>query len=240
MPANPTPATPAAAATQVPAVLTQDGHDVRLDWGPAGLAALSGGCAVLVIVDVLSFSTQVDLSVAAGTPVRPVRWADEETAATSDPAEPLRSPNGATLTADAATTGAHVLTACLRNADAVAKSAAELAAGGPIGVLAAGERWSVQPGAAAGTDGPLRPCVEDQLGAGAVVAGLQSYGAVSPEAVVAAQAFAVADVPAVVRGSASGRELTAHGDCEIIERAVEVGASACAPRLGPDGALARA
>ncbi|MBB3664299.1 2-phosphosulfolactate phosphatase [Prauserella sediminis] len=239
MPANSTPTTPGTnpATTQTPALLAQDGHDVRLDWGASGLAALGGRCAVLVIVDVLSFSTRVDLLLAEGTAVQPVRWTDTVTEAPSGGAEPVQSPNGATLTADAATTGAHVLTACLRNADAVAKHAADLAAGEPIGVLAAGERWGVAAGAAPGSDGPLRPCVEDQLGAGAVVAGLQSYGDVSPEAVVAAQAFAVADVPAAVSGSASGRELTAHGDGEIVERAVEVGMSAGVPILGTDGVL---
>lgn len=237
-------ATPAEAATntapaggQAPAVLTQDGHDVRFDWGEAGLAALGGACAVLVVVDVLSFSTRVDLALAAGGAVRPVRWADPLPDADEGGPEPLRSPNGATLTVDAGTTGAHVLTACLRNADGAATLAAELAAGGPIGVLAAGERWGVQAGATAGSDGPLRPCLEDQLGAGAVVAGLQSYGGISPEAVVAAQAFAVADVPAAVRDSASGRELTAHGDGALLDRAVEIGASPCVPRLDADGVL---
>lgn len=227
------------ASTPAPA-LAQHGHDVRLDWGEAGLAALGVDCAVVVVVDVLSFGTRVDLALAAGTSVRPVRWNDPMPASAPDGAEPLRSPNGATLTLEAATTGAHVLTACLRNADAVAKLAAELASGGPIGVLAAGEQWGVQVGAAAGSAGPLRPCLEDQLGAGAVVAGLQSYGDISPEAVVAAQAFAVADVPAAVYGSASGRELGAHGDAELLERAVEVGVSACVPGLGSDGVLAGA
>ncbi|GAA1231428.1 hypothetical protein GCM10009676_13010 [Prauserella halophila] len=241
MPPNATPTAPGTdpATTQTPALPAQDGHDVRLDWGACGLAALGGHCAVLVIVDVLSFSTRVDLSLAAGTTVRPVRWTGPGSAP-ADSAEPLQSPNGATLTIDAATTGAHVLTACLRNADAVAEHAADLAAGGPIGVLAAGEQWGVAAGAAPGSEGPLRPCLEDQLGAGAVVAGLQSYGAVSPEAVVAAQAFAVADTPATVGGSASGRELTAHGDRELLERAVEVGVSPCVPRLGDDGVLAGA
>lgn len=237
-PVTPTTASRAAGTdptSHTPALLAQDGHDVRFDWGDAGLTVLSEGCSVLVIVDVLSFSTRVDLMLAAGTSVRPVRWTDPPTGVPADGAEPMRSPNGATLTVDAATTGAQVLTACLRNADVVARAAADLAAGEPIGVLAAGERWGVRVGAEAGADGPLRPCVEDLLGAGAVVAGLQSYGGISPEAVVAAQAFAVADVPAAVRGSGSGRELAAHGEGGVLAHAIEVGVSECVPRLGTDG-----
>ncbi|KMS91389.1 2-phosphosulfolactate phosphatase [Prauserella rugosa] len=216
-------------------LLAQHGHDVRLDWGESGLAVLAQECAVLVLVDVLSFSTRVDLAIATGRAVRPEPWTAEPSRADeSGDAERLRSPNGAALSLQAATSGARVLTACLRNAEAVARAAADLAAGSPIGVLAAGERWGVDLTAEPGVDGPLRPCVEDHLGAGAVVAGLQTYGAVSPEAVIAAQAFAVADVPAAVTGSASGRELAAHGDEDLVAQAVEVGVSGQAPLWDPE------
>ncbi|WP_370947717.1 hypothetical protein AB5J62_09210 [Amycolatopsis sp. cg5] len=44
----------------------QDGFDVRLEWGREGVETLGAACAVLVIVDVLSFSTTVDLIVSRG------------------------------------------------------------------------------------------------------------------------------------------------------------------------------
>jgi 2-phosphosulfolactate phosphatase len=55
----------------------QTGYDVRLDWGAEGVAALGRECAVLVVVDVLSFSTTTDLVVGRGGRVLPVRWRDE-------------------------------------------------------------------------------------------------------------------------------------------------------------------
>ncbi|WP_440899807.1 hypothetical protein [Actinosynnema sp.] len=41
------------------AVFGQQGCRVRLEWGGEGVSALGGECAVLVVVDVLSFSTAV-------------------------------------------------------------------------------------------------------------------------------------------------------------------------------------
>lgn len=84
----------------------------------------------------------------------------------------LPSPNGSNLCFLAAETGAHVLAACLRNASAVARRAQEL--GQTIGVIPGGERWGLDILNAGPREfGPLRPCVEDYLGAGAVLAALE-------------------------------------------------------------------
>ncbi|MGW4133022.1 hypothetical protein [Amycolatopsis japonica] len=40
--------------------------DIRLEWGPEGVAALGADCAVLVVVDVLSFCTTTDLVLGNG------------------------------------------------------------------------------------------------------------------------------------------------------------------------------
>src|SRR4051794_6206187 len=134
----------------------QEGYGLRLEWGGEGVAALGGLCAVLVVVDVLSFTTSVDVVVGRGSQVKPVRWLDRATAApNTDPAWTLRpsslvtvspgellelpSPNGATLCDLAGRTGAAVLAGCLRNADAVAGGALEIADGRPVGVIPAGE-----------------------------------------------------------------------------------------------------
>ena len=236
-------------ADVVDAVYTQRGFDVRLDWGPDGVAALVDGCAVLVIVDVLSFSTAVDVAVGRGARILPLPWRDERAAAAARVAGAvlagelswtlrpsslvdipagtllaLPSPNGATLSATAQLMGVRVLAGCLRNATAVARRAQEL--GGPVGVIAAGERWN--------SDGrPLRPGVEDYLGAGAIAAAM--HGSLSPEAAVAAAAArSVMDdaaVAATLADCASGRELIEWGHRGDVELAGRVDVSDVAPAL---------
>ncbi|HEY1699054.1 MAG TPA: hypothetical protein VGG75_04980 [Trebonia sp.] len=58
--------------------LTQRGHSVRFEWGPAAGAALTGG--ICVVVDVLRFTTAVEAAVARGAAVYPYRWQNAETA----------------------------------------------------------------------------------------------------------------------------------------------------------------
>ncbi|MGW5053564.1 2-phosphosulfolactate phosphatase [Actinokineospora sp. NPDC004072] len=220
----------------------QSGFDVRLEWGPDGVAALAG-CPVIVIVDVLSFTTSVDVAVGNGARVLPLPWRDERAAAaareagavlagedrwTLRPASltdipagtflALPSPNGATLSTLAS--GA-VFAGCLRNAPAVAKAAK--AAGGPIGVVAGGERWP--------HDDALRPAVEDLLGAGAIAHHIG--GALSPEARAAEAAFLAYsdDLPAMLAASSSGRELAGWGHAADVAIAAAYGVSTTAPRL---------
>lgn len=231
----------------------QEGCRLRLEWGPEGVAALGKQCAVLVIVDVLSFSTAVDVVVGRGGAVRPVRWADRSSAAApADPSWTLRpsslvavppgtvlelaSANGATLCDLAASTGSIVLAGCLRNARAVGAAARTLAAGGPIGVVPAGERWGVNTTTHGADAGPLRPAVEDLLGAGAVMASLLGYGSASVEAALAAEMYARAPVEDVLAGCVSGRELIAAGHRGDVELASEVDASSAVPLL-LDGVL---
>ncbi|MFD7653288.1 2-phosphosulfolactate phosphatase [Actinosynnema sp. NPDC059797] len=230
----------------------QEGCRLRLEWGGEGVSALGGSCAVLVVVDVLSFSTAVDVVVARGGSVRPVRWADRASAAApADPSWSLRpsslvgvpagvelelpSPNGATLCDAAAGTGAIVLAGCLRNAGAVAAAAADLAGGGPIGVIPAGERWGVDvttPRDTA-TFGPLRPAVEDLLGAGAVLSALlaQGLGPASVEAKIAAETYDRTPVAEALTACVSGRELIAAGHAPDVALASRVNVSTAVPRL---------
>lgn len=132
----------------------------------------------------------------------------------------LPSPNGSALSAAAAPST--VFAACLRNAAAVARAAADVARGDDIAVIAAGERWA---------DGSLRPAIEDLLGAGAVIDAMG--GQASPEAEVAAAAFGSARgrLAELVAGSISGRELVDRGFPRDVELACEIDVSACAPRL---------
>lgn len=231
----------------------QDGYDVRLEWGREGVALLGAHCAVVVIVDVLSFCTAVDVAVERGAAVLPLPWGDERaldaaqragavlagprcargfslspTSLHTVPAGTrlaLPSPNGATLCALAQRTGAHVLTGCLRNAAAIARTAHQLARGGPIGLVPAGERWKL-PGE------PMRAALEDAVGAGAIADVLP--GAFSPEAELAAAGFGAArsrGLHGVLAASASGRELAADGFAADVTLAAAYNASEVAPRL---------
>lgn len=214
----------------------QEGYRLRLEWGGEGVTALAA-CDVLIIVDVLSFTTSVDLVVARGGQVRPSRW--REGVRTLRPASlvnaeglvELPSPNGSNLCALAAETGKHVLAGCLRNAEAVARRAMEL--GDTIGVIPAGERWGLDINES-GTFGPLRPSIEDYLGAGAILDSL--HGNASPEARLAADAYRFTDVRAAVLSCVSGRELITYGHGADVALACEAGVSKAAPML-VDGVL---
>lgn len=126
----------------------------------------------------------------------------------------LPSPNGSAIAA--AARGVPVIAGGLRNATAIARWLSERGCGTaqrPISMIAAGERWP---------DGSLRPALEDQLGAGAIIAALQA-GPLSPEARAACACYAATeDVAASVAACASGVELVSSGFAEDVAIATEI------------------
>jgi 2-phosphosulfolactate phosphatase len=215
----------------------QSTGSVRCEWGPVGVTAVAA--EVVVVIDVLRFTTAVDAAVGHGVAVHPYRWRDAtaEGFASSVGAvlveslspvsllavEPgtsvvLPSPNGSTCAVLAAEAGSTVVAACLRNASAVARWIGDRT----VLVVPCGERWP---------DGSLRPALEDLLGAGAVISALA--GARSPEAAAAAAVWGscAADLPAVLAGCASGRQQVARGWSDDLAFASEVDASRCVPVL---------
>ncbi len=241
--------------------MTEPVRLVDVGWGPNGLRDLAPRSDVVVVVDVLRFTTAVDVAVARGAVVYPYRWHDgaegeyaerlgaELAVKGADVGEDHRwslspvslaripagtklvlpSPNGAALAFAAREAGAKaVIAGCLRNAPAVGRWLSER--GGSVGVLAAGERWR-------GATGPLRPAVEDWLGAGAIVAATDPSGvASSSDAVAAAGSFAVGSerLGWMLADSASGRELRGHGWDDEVAMAAEHGVSECVPLLHAD------
>ena len=95
-----------------------------------------------------------------------------------------------------------------------------------VAVIAAGERWP---------DGSLRPCLEDLLGAGAVLSHLDADR--SPEADAAVGAFGALKgrLREALADTASGRELISWGYEGDLDLAAELDVSTAAPRLR-DGA----
>jgi 2-phosphosulfolactate phosphatase len=241
-------------------VYDQSVYDVRFEWGPEGVRRLARDATAVVIVDVLTFSTAVDVAVGRGAMVIPFRVGGEMagTAARElgallavprehvSPERPyslspgtlaalapgdrllLPSPNGATLTLLAAESGAIVFAGCPRNAGAVAAAAQRT--GSPITIIAAGERWD---------NDTLRPAVEDLIGAGAIIASLRT-ASLSPEARAALAAFesAADNLPAVLAGCSSGRELIERGYAGDVAYAAQLDVSDAAPVLR-DGAYGR-
>ncbi len=176
----------------------QSSYQVRFEWGVDGLGRLAAS-DVVIVVDVLRFSSTLVSAVAE----RPVSLEAART----------WSVNGAAVSDAAAATGATVLIGGLRNASAVADAVLALQDERQqrtfVTVIAAGERTH---------DGGLRFAVEDQLGAGAVIAALTDRGIdhSSPEAAAADASFRGLRnaVRHLLSGSGSGRELAAGDPVE--------------------------
>jgi 2-phosphosulfolactate phosphatase len=218
----------------------QHGFAFRFDWGDDGLRCLAPVADVVVIVDVLRFTTAVSAAIEAGATVQPSPWSGRDASWSLSPGDMLgveagtrivlASPNGGELAIAARRHGSrHVLAGALRNASATARRALELSgANGVVAVVAAGERWHDDLVEDASrhefsAHRPVRPAVEDLLGAGAVLAALDPSGAAgppacSPEAAAARAAFVAARplLHDALLQCASGRELIERGLAEDV------------------------
>lgn len=242
------------------AIYGQAGFGCRFEWGLRGARAAAERGDILIIVDVLSFTSAVTAAVEHGADIFPYPMHDgaeafarqvgaelrtaESVPAGSRTLSPLlygpsdagkryvvRSPNGATCARHARAAPA-LLAGCLRNAAAVAEAANRLRADtdAAVTVIASGEKWkNVREG-----ENTLRPCIEDYLGAGAILASLD--GDRSPEAELCAAAFRAVEgrVDALVWDSASGRELRAWQFEEDVRFCARLNVSTAVPRLAGD------
>ncbi len=221
--------------------------DVRCEWGLKAVEVLAPISDVVVIVDILSFSTAIEVATGRGAQVFPYRWKDEsaneyakslgaELADTSrtkgrwslSPASLLSipintklvlpSPNGSTLSL--ATGKTPTLAGSLRNAQAIADACQSF--GKRVSIIAAGEKWS---------DGSLRPALEDWIGAGAIISFLK--GSLSPEAESAKEAFLTAkdSLAEKLRRCSSSKELIERSYEDDVEFATEFNVSTVVPIL---------
>lgn len=209
-------------------IYNQQEFDIRLEWGLRGVEELSPISDVIVIVDVLSFSTCVDIATKKGAVIFPYRWKDHTAieyaknlnAELADfrrkytdgfslsPTSLLNikpktklilpSPNGSTLSLSTGTTP--TLCGSLRNAKAVATMANNY--GNKISIIAAGEQWSNK---------TLRVAFEDLVGAGAIISYLK--GCLSPESKVGLTIFnnSKATLLKDIKKCSSGKELIDRG-----------------------------
>ncbi|MHB8331598.1 MAG: 2-phosphosulfolactate phosphatase, partial [Candidatus Dormibacteria bacterium] len=227
---------------------------VRFGWGEMGAAALVPGSDVVVVVDVLTFTTAVTVAVERDCAIYPHPWDRDAAArvaaglgvelavgrADVGPASPYslspatldRAPRGTSMVLPSPNGSAVAAAAASSGALLVAGSLRNAFAvarfarrhGGIISVIAAGERWP---------DGSLDPALEDLVGAGAIIDGLRRRRR-SPEAHAAAAVYLQArrrGLLLTLRESVSGREQTGRGYGEEIEWAAALTVSKAVPVL---------
>lgn len=237
---------------------TQSSFRVRLEWGRRGARVAAARGDILVVVDVLSFSTAVATAIDRGALVRPC--ADQEEADSVaveiggeaavhrlraqreggyslSPLSFLHAGAGARVTL-ASPNGAtcsrhaavvpHLFAGALVNATAVGAAVDRL--------LAARERNATV--VACGErwqthseDGELRFAIEDYLGAGAIIAAIGAEK--SPEARLAEMAFRGAreSIAEIIRDSGSGVELRAKGYGGDVDHAAKLDRYATVPKM---------
>jgi 2-phosphosulfolactate phosphatase len=226
----------------------QHAFDIRCEWGREGIAHLLADSDAIVIVDVLSFSTCVDIAVGNGAVIYPYAGSAEAAtsfaeshrallanrhreAATGYSLAPsslltiphgtrlvLPSPNGSTLSL--MTQGKPTFAACLRNAQAVAHVAQTI--GSRLSIIPAGERWS---------DGTMRVAAEDLIGAGAIIHYLSGTRSIEAQLAEATFLRFQADLAPVIQQSGSGQELIGRGFATDVDLAVALNQSNCVPML---------
>lgn len=217
----------------------------RCEWGMQGVNQLAPVSDIVVIVDILSFSTSVEIATSNGAIVFPYRWRDKSAleyaksvnaqlasrerhgngyslspaSLVNVPAGTklvLPSPNGSSLSLLTGSTP--TLAGCLRNAQAIAHYAQRYQT---VAVIPAGERWK---------DGSLRPAIEDFIGAGAILSELK--GERSPEAEAAVAVFQQwKRSSAMLTQCGSGKELITRGFAADVELAAAFNISRCVPLL---------
>lgn len=203
----------------------QSEYRIKCEWGIKGIDALGRVSDVFIIVDVLSFSSCIDIAVSRGAIVYPHFKRDNETAvyakklgaelAVSRKDDPgskkyslllsslMNIPEGTKLVLPSpngssisfAAKEKPLICGCLRNAKSVAEYAMKNYE--RISIIPAGEEWE---------DGSLRPSIEDVIGAGAIISYLG--GSISPECLSMLSVFSLfkGKIFEALKSSSSGKE----------------------------------
>jgi 2-phosphosulfolactate phosphatase len=246
----------------------QQEFDIRFEWGEQGIAALAPISDVVIIVDVLSFSTCVEIAASRGATVYPCNLKHERAAAFAvDVGAQLISPRRSLTTLSLSPTSLTQLASGARivlpspNGSTLTMAAiksqspsAEIPSKSPEVLTGCLRNARAVASAAFGFgakiaviaagerwwhDYSLRPSFEDMVGAGAIIRHLP--GTRSPEALAAVAAFEAAapDLAAHMHRCGSGKELIAQGFAADVDLAAQLDVSGCAPILH-DGAYVAA
>jgi len=229
---------------------TQKDWTSRCEWGCEAVDALAPA-DVIIVVDVFSFGTCVDVAVSRGVTMIPYGWNGWDDPAAAEfarvhgaelagkrrrsryslaPKSYVDAPAGLRCVLPSPN-GARVSLAAASSGSLVlagclrnARAVAEFAqqAGRTFNVIPSGERW---------LDGSMRPALEDALGAGAILSWLP--GPRSPEAEAAVAIFERSrdNLIMTLDACGSGRELDERGHQDDKFIAGALGVSACVPRF---------
>jgi 2-phosphosulfolactate phosphatase len=231
--------------------MKQSLFDIRCEWGFHGVTKLSEECDVIVVVDVLSFSTCVSIACANGAVVYPTDLNVEDAKALAEQKQAKLAVKRSQWQANSGDVClSPVSMGALKTAESIvlpspngatlsrmagstpvlagcfrnarAVALAAMHLGSTIGIVPAGERWE---------DDSLRPCWEDLVGAGAIINELD--GERSPEAAVAEMAYlsVVGEVESRMKKCVSGRELVTRGFPDDVVLACEENVDPVAPKL---------
>jgi len=238
-------------------IFDQAEYALRCEWGAHGVRQLARISDVLIVVDVLSFSTAVDIAVSNDAVVFPYESRDEQVedyarVRSAYVAEKVRTQSGFSLSPASlrSVPPGYRLVLPSPNGGALSLAAFRAVAGvetvtftaclrnaGAVARAARqfGSTFAVVPAGERWPDDSLRPAIEDWIGAGAVLARLP--GRPSPEAAMAIAAFeSLGGVCGpVLEGSGSGRELIDRGFGEDVALAADLDGSTTAPRLQDGG-----
>ena len=244
----------------MPAYYDQSAYTARFEWGLAGVQRLGADADVLVIVDVLSSTTVMNLAAERGALLLPYRWQDAsavdyareqgaqlaahraevsaERPYSLSPPTWLNVPAGARVVLPSPN-GANLAFAA-RDAGAVVlagclRNASAVARAAQHLSTSTGQRILVIAAGERWDDADersLRPALEDLLGAGAILAAL-SPASRSPEAHAAVAAFEAVrnDLAATLDGCSSGRQLYERGYGQDVTVSAEFDVSTAVPIL---------
>jgi 2-phosphosulfolactate phosphatase len=242
---------------------SQDGYRCRLEWGHRGARVAAERGDVLVVVDVLRFSTATATAVQHGGVIYPCAWSDDPAALAARvgaeaavnrrqvPALGRFSLSPRTFTTIEAGTkvvlaspnGAtcsrygrevpRLLVGALVNASAVSRAVASILAESDLNVTVLACGERWQ---LPSEDGELRFAIEDYLGAGAILAGLPPTLARSPEAQLCEAGFRSVrgELRELLWECGSGRELREMGYPEDVEHAARLDVYDAVPAMDGD------
>ncbi len=213
-------------------------------WGQDGIAYYGAFFSAIVIVDVLSFCTTVDLALSKECSIIPTSLKDEtqllslaerqgailakkrnECGITLSPSsmrnlDPkqtilLTSPNGSSLMDIASRFEKPVFAGCFRNSKALSEFL-NLREFFPVLFVAAGERFS---------NAMLKPSLEDYWGVGSILANLNGDKTIEAEDAIQSFNSIASNLTSNLMACESGQELIVHGYEQDVELAAEFNAS---------------